>query len=152
MQNINPPSHFDAKRLLSDTLKFGDREKIALLCDLSPSLISQQCSTESEKHSYYGCFALFLWAVSRVNPDAALAIMDDLTASFQEWVRQSTPSTDSAAHLTGLIGKEYAEFIEVEGDNRPIAVQRKELRDIRRAVDRKEAHLNQLEKKTLRSA
>jgi hypothetical protein len=85
MENINRPSQHAAKQLLFDSLNHGDKEALAHLCDVSPSLISQQCNPDESKPSWYGRFKLFLWAVSHINPDAAQTIKSDMDASFEAW-------------------------------------------------------------------
>lgn len=135
MKNI--PKQFDVETVLDKNIGHGDKAEIAALCDVSPSAISQQVNPHVELKSWVFQALRFVWAVYCVNPAAGRAITSMCDAYFDSWERETRRGSSDLAELACNIAQQTNEFIQSRLRGCPREVQRKELLDIRAAVDEK---------------
>ncbi len=135
----------ETERLLDASLSHGDKSKLADLLGVSLSEISQQVNPNEMRKSDFFKFKRFLRALCDVNADAAELIVSDLRSSLRCWLGKG--HTGSLAQLTCSVNQEASEFVAAHIQHKPVHIQRKELLDIRAAVDRCMAALDEPERK-----
>jgi hypothetical protein len=139
-----PPNREEYERFLSDLLHHGDRERIARLCEVSPSAISQQL--DPYNHDVYSWMyrALdFLWALHDTNPECADVAFHDFCRRYQACRGDEAHAYDEKpSALTRNIGDQLMEFIECQQEGKPQAIRRKECVDIVQAAQKMLNHID----------
>jgi hypothetical protein len=145
---LDPINRQEYESFLAKQVQYGDQEKVALLCQVSPQAIGQQIDPKN-KSVYAWLFRAkqFLWALIQINPEAADALYDDLCADYQRWRNRQKPVKRPFAEckpsaLTKNIGIQLMEAVEAEQEGQSRAEQRKQFMDIVKAAQDKIADLD----------
>ena len=142
---MNIPSQREVKILISDSLKHGDRVRLAELEGVHLSAISQRFNPNLESPCPVYQALKQLRGIARVNKSAASKVWSFMVCTVESWFDE-TEKTGSD-ELLAEIEKEHAEVVIARIKHLPIHAQRKEVVDLIEVLSRYAESLSPVEAK-----
>lgn len=126
------------EREIHDLFQNGDISHIARYMQRDQAQVSKMLNPYDEtRHNPVYEFLRMLWAMDCKRDGLADAVLSIVTREREKWLVGSLDVVEAPAKLTGRIGKEFAQAVEVELSDAPIDEQIKEFTDARNALDDK---------------